>query len=98
MQRRRSHSWLNSDAGVAKGESRRLNREDIVMVKTRDGGAIAFSAGQKYSLKLAAGEITDRWADGSPITRAEFENVLAPQGPFEIDLGTAIVASGSLRQ
>ena len=75
-----------------------MNREDIVMVKTRDGGVIAFSAGQKYSLKLAAGEITDRWADGSPITRAEFENVLAPHGYFEIDLGTAIVASGSLRQ
>jgi len=24
-----------------------VNREDIVMVKTRDGGVIAFSAGQK---------------------------------------------------
>jgi len=75
-----------------------VSREDIVMVKSRDGGVIAFSAGQKYSLKLAAGELADKWADGSPITRAEFENVLAAHGPFEIDLGTAIVASGSLRQ
>ncbi len=61
-----------------------MNREDIVTVRSRDGGAIAFSAGQKHSLKLAAGEIADKWADGSPITRAEFENVLAPHGPFEI--------------
>jgi hypothetical protein len=61
-----------------------MNREDIVTVKTADGGAVAFSAGQKYSLKIAAGELTDKWADGSPITRGEFEVVLAPHGPFEI--------------
>ena len=65
------------------------NREDIVTVKSTDGSAIAFSAGQRHSLKLAAGEIADKWADGSPITRAEFENVLAPHGPFEIAGETA---------
>jgi hypothetical protein len=61
-----------------------MNREDIVTVKSSDGDAVAFSAGQKYSLRLAAGELADKWADGSPITRAEFENVLAPHGPFVI--------------
>lgn len=60
-----------------------MNREDFVMVKTRDGGEVAFSAG-RYSLKLAAAELTDKWADGSPIMRGEFEDVLAPHGPFEI--------------
>lgn len=61
-----------------------MNREDIVTVKSSEGGPIAFSAGQKYSLKLAAGEMTDKWMDGSPITRGEFDVLLAPHGPFEL--------------
>ena len=61
-----------------------MDREDIVTVRVKDGGAGAFSAGQKYSLLIAAGGTADKWADGSPITRAEFEDVLAPHGPFEI--------------
>jgi hypothetical protein len=60
------------------------NREDIVQVRAKDGVVVAFAAGEKYGLKLAAGEITDKWIDGSPITRAEFEAILAPNGPFEI--------------
>jgi hypothetical protein len=61
-----------------------MMREETVRVKTADGGAIAFAAGEKYALKIAAGETATEWADGSPITRAEFDAVLAPHGPFEI--------------
>jgi hypothetical protein len=60
------------------------NREDIVQVKASVEGGVAFSMGEKYGLKLAAGETTDKWLDGSPITRAEFYAILAPNGPFEI--------------
>ena len=60
-----------------------------VKVKHRDGGAIAFAAGERYGLKIAAGESADKWLDGSPITRAEFETVLKPHGPFVIDAGPA---------
>ncbi len=59
--------------------------EDQVKVKHKDGGAIAFAAGERYGLKIAAGESADKWLDGSPITRAEFEAVLKPHGPFVID-------------
>jgi hypothetical protein len=60
-----------------------VNREELVTVRTKDGGAIAFSHGS-CSLKLAAGEIADKWMDGSPITRGEFEAVLAPHAEVEI--------------
>jgi hypothetical protein len=60
-------------------------REDQVKVKHKDGAAIAFAAGEKYGLKIAAGESADKWIGGSPITRAEFETVLKPHGPFVID-------------
>lgn len=60
-----------------------MNREDTVTVRVKGGGAAAFSHG-RFSLILAAGEIADKWLDGSPITRGEFEDVLAPHGPFEI--------------
>ena|SRR5229473_1472157 len=77
-----------------------MNREDIVSVKSSEGGAIAFSHGQKYSLKIAAGEIADKWADGSPITRGELESVLAPHGPFviagEIAGGTQLPAANQV--
>jgi hypothetical protein len=61
-----------------------MMREETVRVRTTDGGAIAFAAGEKYALKIAAGETATEWADGSPITRAEFDAVLAPHGPFEL--------------
>jgi hypothetical protein len=62
-------------------------REDQVKVKHKDGGAIAFAAGEKYGLIIAAGKSAEKWIDGSPITRAEFEAVLEPHGPFEIAEG-----------
>jgi hypothetical protein len=61
-----------------------MTREQTVRVRGAKGAAVAFSAGEKYGLKIAAGETASEWADGSPITRAEFETVLAPHGPFEI--------------
>jgi hypothetical protein len=60
-----------------------MNREELVTVKTKNGGYLAFSHG-RCSLILAAGEIADKWLDGSPITRGEFENVLAPHAEVEI--------------
>jgi hypothetical protein len=59
------------------------DREELVTVKTKDGGWLAFSHG-RCSLILAAGETADKWLDGSPITRGEFENVLAPHAEVEI--------------
>lgn len=60
------------------------NREDIVQVRANSGGVVSFAMGEKYGLKLAPGEASDKWMDGSPITRAEFDAFLAPHGPFEI--------------
>ncbi len=59
-------------------------RNDLVKVRGKSGAGAGFAAGQKYSLHLAAGEESDIWADGSPITRAEFETLLAPSELFEI--------------
>ena len=59
-------------------------REDQVRVKHKDGGAISFAAGERYGLRIEAGQSVDKWLDGSSITRAEFETVLKPHGPFEI--------------
>ncbi|HLZ93372.1 MAG TPA: hypothetical protein VKQ28_16830 [Candidatus Acidoferrum sp.] len=59
-------------------------QEDFVTIRVTGGGAAAFSAGEKYSLTVAAGELKDKWNDGSPITRAELEHILAPHGPFEL--------------
>lgn len=61
-----------------------VTREETVAIRTTNGGAVAFSAGQKYGLVMAVGEIATQWSDGSPITRGEFEDVLAPHGPFMI--------------
>jgi hypothetical protein len=61
-----------------------MNRDDLVSVRVAGGGAAAFAAGEKYALKIAKGEIAQKWSDGSPITRGEFESVLAPHGPFEL--------------
>lgn len=63
-----------------------MTREELVRVRVKGGGAAAFAAGQKYALKLRASETTDKWSRpaGSPITRAEFQEILAPEGIFEI--------------
>ena len=60
-----------------------MEREEIVRVRAKNGGAVNFAAGQKYALRVAAGATADKWADGAPITRAEFDAVLAPTGIFE---------------
>ena len=59
------------------------NREEFVTVRTKNGGPLAFSHG-RCSLILAAGATADKWLDGSPITRGEFENVLAPHAEVEL--------------
>ncbi len=59
------------------------NREEFVRVRTKDGGYLAFSHG-RCSLILEPGATADRWMDGSPITRGEFETVLAPHAEVEI--------------
>ena len=61
-----------------------MTREDMVTIRVTGGGGASFSAGEKYSLTVAAGELKDKWNDGAPITRAELEDVLAPHGPFEL--------------
>ena len=61
-----------------------MTREEIVSVRVKGGGAARFAAGAKYGLKLEAGQSADKWADGSPITRAEFEAVLLPMEIFEV--------------
>jgi len=60
------------------------NREDIVQVRARSEGVVSFAMGEKYGLKLGPGEASDKWLDGSPITRAEFDAILAPNGPFVV--------------
>ena len=61
-----------------------MTREEIVTVQVQGGGAASFAAGEKYALALGAGKPADRWANGQPITRAEFEAVLESEGIFEI--------------
>jgi hypothetical protein len=60
-----------------------MNREDLVTVKVKSGEPVALSHG-RFSLVLGAGESADKWLDGSPITRAEFEILLGPLGIFEL--------------
>jgi len=61
-----------------------MTREETVRVGVKGGGAAAFAAGARFALKIAAGEKADKWDDGTPITRAEFDAVLAPLGIFEV--------------
>jgi len=61
-----------------------MTREEMVAVQVKGGGAASFAAGEKYALSLEAGATADRWANGQPITRAEFESVLEREGIFEI--------------
>jgi hypothetical protein len=70
-----------------------LRDADIVNVRAKGGAALAFSHG-RYSLKLAAGETADKWLDGSPITRSEFKDVLAPHAEVEIAERSAATKSG----
>jgi hypothetical protein len=60
-----------------------MDREELVTVRVKNGGVMSFSHG-RCSLKLGAGETADKWQDGSPITRGEFESVLAPHAEVEI--------------
>jgi hypothetical protein len=60
-----------------------MNREDLVTVRMKNGGPVALSHG-RCSLIVAAGETAEKWLDGSPITRAEYEALLAPLGIFEL--------------
>jgi hypothetical protein len=53
--------------------------EDIVTVGAKDGGSLALCNGDR-ALILKAVETADKWMDGSPITRREFERVLAAGG------------------
>ena len=61
-----------------------MTREEMMTVQVKGGGAASFAAGEKYALTLGAGKTADRWANGQPITRAEFEAVLEREGIFEI--------------
>jgi hypothetical protein len=72
------------------------NREELVTVKVKNGGPLSFSHG-RCSLKLAAGETADKWMDGSPITRGEFEIVLAPHAEVEIVPPAAGLLQGGKR-
>ena len=62
-----------------------MTREHTVSVRLKEGsGGVTHCAGQRYRLALMPGEVADKWADGSPITLSEFEEVLQPHGPFEL--------------
>ena len=74
-----------------------MNREDLVTIRSKNGGWLAFSHG-RCSVILAAGQTADKWLDGSPITRGEFENVMAPHAEVEIagDAAAVTKAAASL--
>lgn len=62
-----------------------MTREEMVTVRLKDGvGGVNLVIGEKYALRLAPGEVAEKWADGSPISRAEFDAVLAREGVFEV--------------
>jgi len=64
-----------------------MTRENTVSVQLKSGAQgspVTFCAGQRFSLQLEPGKVASTWGDGSPITLAEFEEVLAPQELFEI--------------
>ncbi len=69
-----------------------MNREDLVTLRTKDGKWLAFSHG-RCSLILEPGETADKWMNGSPITRGEFENVIAPHAEVEIVAPAAAFSS-----
>jgi hypothetical protein len=62
-----------------------MTREHTVSVKLREGaGEVNLVIGEKYALRLAPGEVAEKWASGAPITRAEFHAVLERERLFEI--------------
>ena len=63
-----------------------MTREDTVTVKLAAGvgGTVHIAHGASYALQVNQGEVASAWSDGSPITRAEYENLLKPEGLFEI--------------
>jgi hypothetical protein len=63
-------------------------REDHVTVKSANDGGVHFATPGRV-LAVAAGETASAWADGSPITRQEFDAILAPENVFEIVDGQA---------
>jgi len=60
-----------------------MTREHTVAVKSK-GGSVTHCAGDRFAISLKSGEVKSVWADGSPITKSEFDAVLAPTGLFEI--------------
>jgi hypothetical protein len=68
-------------------------REDAVRVKAKqDGGAMSY-ASWHHRLVLKPGDVADKWQNGSPITKGEFEALLKPHG-FELveEVQTSAVA------
>lgn len=62
-----------------------MTREHFVSVRLKpELNAANFSAGTRCSLSLEAGQTAAKWADGSPITHADFDELLAGEGHFEI--------------
>lgn len=58
-------------------------REDQVTVKSANEGGVHFATPGRV-LSIAAGAEASMWADGSPITRQEFDAILAPEKVFEL--------------
>jgi hypothetical protein len=58
-------------------------REDHVTVKSASDGGVHFATPGRV-LAIAAGETASTWANGSPITRQEFDAILAPENVFAL--------------
>lgn len=58
-------------------------REDQVQVKAKDGAGAVTYGSHAHRLSLQPGEAADKWANGDPITRGEFEALLKPHN-FEV--------------
>ena len=62
-----------------------MPREHTVAVRLKaEQGAVTHCAGHQYHISIRPGEELAKWGDGSPITRAEFDLILAPTGHFEV--------------
>ena len=59
-------------------------REDQVKVKAKDGAGAVTYGSHAHRLSLKPGESADKWHNGEPITRGEFEALLKPHGIFEL--------------
>jgi hypothetical protein len=59
-------------------------REDAVKVKAKAGAGNVAYAAWHHRLRLKPGEVAEKWENGSPITRGEFEALLKPHDVFEI--------------